>query len=144
MLVTFKRLLLNATLMFNNISSLFYFFGYLPYWTYTPKYIETQYRQSASVSRYLQTLFMFKINCSVCNYFSLLPSSLVTGTVALAFSALGILLSGVVISRFKPRARYMAAWNVFVGIVSVFGVLSYTLLGCPDNERSIVINHGTG
>lgn len=53
MFVTFKRLLFNATLMFNNISSLFYFFGYLPYWTFTPKYIETQYRQSASVSRFL-------------------------------------------------------------------------------------------
>lgn len=52
MFVTFKRLLFNATLMFNNISSLFYFFGYLPFWTFTPKYIETQYRQSASVSRF--------------------------------------------------------------------------------------------
>lgn len=52
MLATFKRLLMNATLMFNNISTLFYIFGYLPYWTFTPKYIETQYRQSASTSRY--------------------------------------------------------------------------------------------
>lgn len=52
MFVTFKRLFKNGTLMLNNISSLFYFFGYIPYWTFSPKYIETQYRQSASTSRY--------------------------------------------------------------------------------------------
>lgn len=51
MFKTFKRLLGNTTFMCNNISSLFYIFGYIPYWTFTPKYIETQYRQSASVSR---------------------------------------------------------------------------------------------
>lgn len=67
-----------------------------------------------------------------------------TGTVALGFSALGILLSGFVISKFKPTARYMAAWNVFVGIVSVIGMLTYTMLGCPNNERSVVRNYATG
>lgn len=51
MMVTFKRLLGNATFMFNNVSSLFFCFGYMPYWIFTAKYIETQYRQSASVSR---------------------------------------------------------------------------------------------
>lgn len=56
MFVTFKRLLKNRTLMMNNVSSLFYLFGYIPYWTFTPKYIETQFRQSASVSRCVSNL----------------------------------------------------------------------------------------
>lgn len=51
MFKTFRRLLRNMTYMLNNLSSLFYVFGYTPYWTFTPKYIETQYRQSASVSK---------------------------------------------------------------------------------------------
>lgn len=51
MFKTFRRLLGNVTYMLNNMASLFYVFGYIPYWTFTPKYIETQYRQSASVSK---------------------------------------------------------------------------------------------
>lgn len=69
--------------------------------------------------------------------------SLVTGTVALTFSAIGVLSSGFIISRYKPRARYMAAWNIIVGAITVMGMLSYTMLGCPDNERGVVNNYGT-
>lgn len=69
------------------------------------------------------------------------PSSLVTGTVALVFSAIGVLTSGIVISKFKPRARYLAVWNVFVGALSVFGMISYAYLGCTENENSVVINN---
>ncbi|EDS45572.1 organic anion transporter [Culex quinquefasciatus] len=117
MLKTFKRLLKNKILMLNNIASVFYFFGYMPYWIFTPKYIETQYKQSASTS------------------------SLVTGTVALVFSAVGVLISGVVISRYKPRARYMAAWNVMVGLLSVSGMIGYAFLGCSASENSVIVNH---
>ncbi|XP_017487768.1 PREDICTED: solute carrier organic anion transporter family member 4C1-like, partial [Rhagoletis zephyria] len=112
MLTTFKRLLKNKTLMCNHISSIFYYFGYTPYWIFTPKYIEIQYRQSAATS------------------------SMVTGTVALAFSAIGVLLSGFVLSKYKPSARYMAAWNVLVGLLTVAGCIAYAFIGCPGNEHS--------
>lgn len=36
----------------------------------------------------------------------------------------------------------MAAWNVIVGAITVMGMLSYTMLGCPDNERGVVANYG--
>lgn len=52
MFVTFKRLLHNRTYMLNTVSGSFYVFGYIPYWTYTPKYLETQYHQSAATARY--------------------------------------------------------------------------------------------
>lgn len=81
MLAAIKRLLYNKVLMLNNLASVFYIFGYMAYWIFLPKYIETQYRQSAS------------------------KASLVTGTVGLVFSAIGILLSGAVISKYKPSAR---------------------------------------
>ncbi|XP_005176681.1 solute carrier organic anion transporter family member 74D [Musca domestica] len=116
MMKTFKRLTTNKTLMYNNFSSVFYLFGYTPYWIFAPKYIEIQYRQSASTS------------------------SMVTGTVALAFSAIGVLLSGFVISKYKPSARYMAAWNVIVGFLTVVGIVSYAFIGCPGNEQSVVVN----
>ena len=64
------------------------------------------------------------------------------GTVGLVFSAFGILISGLVISKYKPRARYLAAWNVIVGIISVLGIISYAFLGCPasDNHGVLALN----
>ncbi|XP_008556460.1 solute carrier organic anion transporter family member 74D-like [Microplitis demolitor] len=114
MIKTFKRLLSNNTLMCNNLATVFYFLGYMPYWIFMPKYIETQYKQSASVS------------------------SLITGTVGLVFSAFGILLSGLIISKYKPRARYLAAWNIIVGAVSVMGMISYAFLGCSANDNQVM------
>ncbi|KAH1029940.1 hypothetical protein HUJ05_003086 [Dendroctonus ponderosae] len=111
MIKTFRRLAANRTLMLNNFAAVFYFLGYMPYWIFLPKYIETQYRQSASAS------------------------SLITGSAGLVFSAIGILISGLIISKFKPRARYLAAWNVIVGAVSVMGIISYAYLGCEENDN---------
>lgn len=53
MFTTMRRLLKNKTFMVNNIGSCFYFFGMMPYWVFTPKYIETQYKQSASTAKYV-------------------------------------------------------------------------------------------
>ncbi|XP_056646854.1 solute carrier organic anion transporter family member 74D [Diorhabda sublineata] len=111
MIKTFQRVMKNPILMMNNSAAVFYFLGYMPYWIFLPKYIETQYRQSASAS------------------------SLITGSVGLIFSAIGILLSGIVISKYKPKARKLAGWNVIVGLISVSGIISYAYLGCSDTDN---------
>ena len=51
LLQTFSRLTKNKIFMVNNLSSIFYFFGYMPYWIFTPKYLEIQFRQSAAESK---------------------------------------------------------------------------------------------
>lgn len=53
MIRTFKRLMMNPTLMCNNFAAIFYFMGYMPYWIFMPKYIETMYKQSASASSFI-------------------------------------------------------------------------------------------
>ncbi|CAG9855221.1 unnamed protein product [Phyllotreta striolata] len=113
MIKTFRRVMKNPILMMNNFAAVFYFLGYMPYWIFLPKYMETQYMQSAS------------------------DSSLITGSVGLVFSGIGILLSGVVISKYKPKARKLAAWNILVGIISVTGIVSYAYLGCSDIDHNI-------
>uniref|UniRef100_A0A1B0D9E5 Solute carrier organic anion transporter family member n=1 Tax=Phlebotomus papatasi TaxID=29031 RepID=A0A1B0D9E5_PHLPP len=107
MMKTLKRLFSNKTFMFNNCASIFYFFGFTPYWIFTPKYME---------------------------------SHLYTGTVAFAFTAIGILTSGFVVSRYKPSARKMAAWNCIVGAITTLGYLSYTQIGCAANDNAVVMN----
>lgn len=53
MMVTFKRLLKNKTYMLNTMATVFTTFGSLAYWIFNPKYMETQFKQSASKSRFL-------------------------------------------------------------------------------------------
>jgi hypothetical protein len=57
-----------------------------------------------------------------------------SGSVGLIFSALGIMASGAVIYRFKPRPRYLAGWNVFVEMLEVIGHLSYGFLTCTVDD----------
>lgn len=51
MLRTFKMFFKNKIVLYNILSNTFFFFGYTPYWIFTAKYIEIQYRQTASTSR---------------------------------------------------------------------------------------------
>ncbi|XP_030383373.1 solute carrier organic anion transporter family member 74D-like isoform X2 [Scaptodrosophila lebanonensis] len=106
-----KRLAVNKVYVYNTLASVLYFFGYMPYWIFTPKYIETQYKQSASTA------------------------TMVTGSGALAFSAAGILLSGFVISKYKPSARTMAAWNGISDYLTVAGLLCYVFIGCDGSDN---------
>ncbi|XP_049940041.1 solute carrier organic anion transporter family member 74D-like [Schistocerca serialis cubense] len=104
------RLLRNKVLMLNTISSVCFMFGYVGYWTFMPKYMETQFRQSAS------------------------RASLITGSVGLGFTAAGLVLSSVYISRAKPSARALAAWNVAVELLDVAVHLAKPFLGCPSDD----------
>lgn len=44
------------------------------------------------------------------------------------------------ISKYKPRARYLACWNVLVGVLSVISVFSYSFLGCEESKNAISLN----
>ncbi|KAH8348871.1 hypothetical protein KR084_012109 [Drosophila pseudotakahashii] len=111
MMKTVRRLAKNKVYVYNTTASILYFFGYMAYWIFTPKYIETQYRQSAAMA------------------------TMATGTVALGFSAAGVLISGYVISKYKPSARSMACWNAIVDFVTVAGILCYVAIGCEGSDR---------
>lgn len=115
--VTFKRLLKNKLFMMNNLAATFYVFGFMPFWIYSPKLIETLFRQTSAAS------------------------SLYTGTFALMSSALGLLIAGFAISKYKPRARYLAFWNVIVGFLSVASVLSYSFMGCDESRNAVSVNY---
>lgn len=111
-----KRLLTNKILMYNNFSTVFSLIGAIPYWMFAPKYFEIQYLQSPSEAS-------FKI-----------------GTISFIFSGLGVLTSGIIITKFKPRARYLATWNIFTSIVAVFGLVANYYMGCEANDKSLALS----
>ncbi|XP_058836202.1 solute carrier organic anion transporter family member 74D-like [Topomyia yanbarensis] len=117
LIVTLKRLITNKAYVFNNTASIFYFFGYMPYFLFQAKYIEIQYRLTPS------------------------QANMVTGSASLVFSALGILIAGAVIQKIKPTSRHLAAWNIFTSVCTAAGIVLYSVLGCNSlNNASIVSN----
>lgn len=101
------RLVKNKVLVLNSVSGTFYMFGMMGYWTFMPKYLESQFQQSASEANFI------------------------TGSVGLMCTGLGTLCSGFVISRYKPSPSSLALWNVIVESIDVIGHASYAFLGCP-------------
>lgn len=119
MIKTFKRLLTNKALMFNNAGTICIFFSLTPYTMYMPKYIELQYRQTAS------------------------SASLITGIVGFTFGACGLLAPGYIITKLPQKlktrfnARHLTTWNIIVSLVSVIGIIGYTFVGCPTNDEQM-------
>lgn len=104
-----KRLLMNPLLTCNNLSGVFYILGASAYITFLAKYHEVQWSMSAA------------------------GGTVIAGPISLVGMVLGFLLSGLVISKFKPGPRPLLAWNVFVGICFVLGQISFIFIGCESS-----------
>lgn len=105
-----KRILSNKILVFNSASNSFFVLGLIGYWTFMPKYMETQFRQTAANSNFA------------------------SGAIGILSSGLGIVTSGVVISKFKPSPRSLAMWNFITEALEVVGHFAYIFLGCAAED----------
>ena len=105
-----RRLLNNKVYVFNSLSTIFMLFGFIGFGTFVPKYFEFHFRRSASTS----------------------GSS--GGMSKAAGATVGILLSGLVLGRFKFRARVITGWNVFIGATGVVFFLAMSFVACPRLE----------
>lgn len=47
-------------------------------------------------------------------------------------AALGLILSGLVMSTLKPSARLLSAWNIAVEILGIGSAIIYAYLGCSN------------
>ncbi|KAK9498787.1 hypothetical protein O3M35_003346 [Rhynocoris fuscipes] len=107
---TLMRLSKNKIFMYNSFSSTIGMLALIGFWIFMPKYIETQFRKTAS------------------------EANLMTGTIGLVSTALGVISSGALISKFKPRPTYLAAWNVFTEAIIIITYLCFAYLGCYKND----------
>lgn len=110
---TLLKLLNNKMIVLISISSIFHAFAFGPFWIFTPKYIEIQFKQSAETS------------------------NMVVGSMGIVSLALGIMFSGGIMSYFKPKAMTIMKTNIFLGIVSIFLVIAYSMLGCEEAQKSL-------
>lgn len=113
--VTIKRLLTNKVYFCNTMAAIFYVFSGTPF-----KYFYSKYQQ-----------LQFNISPSFANS--------MTGSVAFISSACGLLLAGIVITVFKPRARYLAGWNIVTSFISALSIISIVFISCPAIDNSKIV-----
>ena len=105
-----KRLLKNKLFMYNFFSSIFYVFAFMGFGTFMPKYVEYQFRKKGSTS------------------------SSFAGGIGTVSKALGLLVSGFLISKFKPSARFLTGYNVLLGFLFFIFLIIFSFLGCPTSR----------
>ena len=100
-----KRLMTNKLFVTNYFSSVFYVFAFAGFGTFMAKYMEYQFRQSAG------------------------RSAGMTGLVGTAPKAIGLMISGYLIGRFKFSARTIAAWQVILGFFYFGTLIIFSIVG---------------
>lgn len=101
--------------MFNYLSSVFYILGSSGFITFLSRVMEVQFNRSSA------------------------GGSMITGPISIMGMVLGLLASGFFITKYKPPPKYLFFWNVIVGLISMFGSLTYSNLGC-EGGNTLMLN----
>ncbi|KAL1435752.1 hypothetical protein MTO96_010537 [Rhipicephalus appendiculatus] len=107
-IVIVKRLVRNPIFMFHTIGLVFVFLATAGFGTSFSKYVEFQFRQSASKANYY------------------------TGAAKVVTNIVGILVGGVVIHRFRPGPRVVAGYSAFVEVAMMAGFVAMMFIGCES------------
>ncbi|CAG0881628.1 unnamed protein product [Cyprideis torosa] len=108
------RLLKNKLYVCNCISACLHIIGGIGFFTFLPKYYQSQFRKTPS------------------------DSSIMTGVSAVLVQALGLVVGGYVIKRFKPHARYVYGYILICVTVYAIGQIGLMNIGCDK-----ITLHGT-
>lgn len=109
------RLMTNKLLMLNSFNAVFYILGFSGSMTFMGKVMEVQFNKTSA------------------------GGSIFTGPLLMIGMSIGMLISGIFISKFKPRAGAIFFWNIICGLVLLFATLSYTQMGC-ENTNAMEVN----
>lgn len=103
------RLLRNKLLIYNIISGVFYILGAAGYMTFLSKYMEVQFHKTAQTA------------------------TVIVGPISIIGMVIGLIGSGLIISKKRPSPSKVLMWNVIVGFVYILGQTSYIFMYCGDS-----------
>ncbi|XP_037817048.1 solute carrier organic anion transporter family member 74D [Lucilia sericata] len=103
---TVKRQLSNDILMFRTASCVFHLLPIAGLYTFLPKYLETQFRLAPY------------------------DANMVAAFCGILVMGIGIVVSGLVIFKFKPTARAVAAWIALTALIYSAGMVILMFVGC--------------
>ncbi|XP_045584595.1 solute carrier organic anion transporter family member 74D [Procambarus clarkii] len=107
LVIALKRLFTNKIWAGNLFSVTLSLLALSGYWSFKPKYLENQFRKSATEANYY------------------------TGLASLLVSVVGAVVSGSVMRWLRPGPRYVTGYNVFVTFITCLGFLALMFVGCP-------------
>ncbi|XP_045589805.1 solute carrier organic anion transporter family member 74D isoform X2 [Procambarus clarkii] len=102
-----KRLFTNKLWVGNLFNTVVIILALSGYWNFKPKYLENQFRKSATEANYY------------------------TGMASFASVVLGTGMGGAIMRWVRPRPRYVAAYNIFVTLFLTAGFIILMFIGCP-------------
>ncbi|KAG7172323.1 Solute carrier organic anion transporter family member 74D-like 3 [Homarus americanus] len=107
LLKALKRLFTNKIWVGNLFNTTTYLIGVAGYWNFKPKYLETQYRQSATTASYY------------------------TGMASFVSLVLGTGLGGAVLRWAQPGPRFVTGYNIFITLFTCCSYIVLSSIGCP-------------
>ena len=114
------QIITNPIIACQMMGNLFRGIGIIGYFVFQTKYLESQFRQSAS------------------------KASLTTGTTGFMAKIVGVLFGGLVITLFRPKPRVLTTYIFIVELTSVFTLLyGATVMGPQYMYPSTVLNQNT-
>uniref|UniRef100_A0A8D8YD86 Solute carrier organic anion transporter family member n=1 Tax=Cacopsylla melanoneura TaxID=428564 RepID=A0A8D8YD86_9HEMI len=105
-----KRLLRNDILMYRTASSVLHILPIAGLYTFLPKYFESQFKMPAHAA------------------------NMVSGVGGIMVMGVGIIISGVFILKFKPNARFVAAWIALTAVLYALGMGILMFIGCEMDD----------
>ncbi|XP_069952785.1 solute carrier organic anion transporter family member 74D isoform X4 [Cherax quadricarinatus] len=120
LIIALKRLFKNKIWTGNLFSATVSLLALSGYWSFKPKYLENQFRKSATEANFY------------------------TGLASLVVSVVGAVISGSVLRWFRPGPRYVTGYNVFVTVFTCVGFLALMFVGCPKLDVIGPVNGSVG
>lgn len=102
-----RRLFTNKIWVGNLFGTVVFLLAISGYWTFKPKYLENQFRKSATEANFY------------------------TGMTSLVASSLGIGLSGAILRWVRPSPRFITGYSVFLSLLGCCTYISLIFIGCP-------------
>ncbi|KAK8733338.1 hypothetical protein OTU49_006589, partial [Cherax quadricarinatus] len=102
-----KRLFTNKLWVGNLFNTVVIILALSGYWNFKPKYLENQFRKSATEANYY------------------------TGMASFASVVLGTGIGGAILRWVRPRPQFVAGYNIFVTLFLTAGFIVLMFIGCP-------------
>lgn len=105
-----KRLLTNQILLYRAVSSVLHILPIAGFYTFLPKYLESQFQLTSA------------------------QANVISGIAGILVMGFGIFSSGLFIRKYKPSAKFIAAWIALAALLYAIGMTCLMWLGCPSTS----------
>lgn len=139
--VALRRLLKNDILLCRTASSVLHILPIAGLYTFLPKYIESQFRMTATEANMVSgdvckfsNLKVRRLTAFTTRFFNFDWCVHHLGIAGILVMGVGIFASGMYMRRYKPNPRFVAGWIATTALAYAIGMVILSFLGCPLDD----------